>query len=160
MIVADDAFPLKEYIQKPYSHLVLTKETRIFNYRFSRARPTVENAFVILANRFRVFMTPIGLAHEKVETIVLACCSLHNYFISKLQSHATYATQVSLNMEDPETHTVSPGEWRQNPEPQGWMPLEQQGSNRHSNKAKELRNYLCDYFNSKEGAISWQDNLI
>ena len=50
MIVADDAFPLKEYIQKPYSQIGLTIEKRIFNYRLSRARRIVENAFGILVN--------------------------------------------------------------------------------------------------------------
>ena len=65
MIVADDAFPLKEHIQKRYSQVGLTIEKRIFNYRLSRAQRIVENAFGILANLFRVFMTPIGLAPEK-----------------------------------------------------------------------------------------------
>ena len=37
-ILADDAFPLKEYIQKPYSQVGLTPDKRIFNYRLSRAR--------------------------------------------------------------------------------------------------------------------------
>lgn len=78
MIVADDAFPLKEYIQKPYSQIGLTKEKRIFNYRLSRARRIVENAFGILANHFQVFMTPMRLSPEKAEIVVLACCSLHN----------------------------------------------------------------------------------
>ena len=32
MIVADDAFPLKEYMLKPYSQVGLTIEKRIFNY--------------------------------------------------------------------------------------------------------------------------------
>ena len=79
-IVADDAFPLKEYIQKPYSQAGLTKEKRIFNYRLSRARRIVENAFGILANCFCVFMSPIGLSPEKVKTVVLACCTLHNFY--------------------------------------------------------------------------------
>ena len=52
MIAADDAFPLKEYIQKPYSQVGLTREKRIFNYRLSRTRRIVENTFGILANRF------------------------------------------------------------------------------------------------------------
>ena len=79
MIVADDAFPMKEYLLKPYSQIGLTRARRIFNYRLSRARRIVENSFGILANRFRVFMQPIALAPEKVEAIVMACCCLHNF---------------------------------------------------------------------------------
>ena len=73
MLVADDAFPPRQYIQKPYSQAGLTREKRIFNYRLSRARRIVENVFGILANRFRVFMTPIGLTPETMEQIVMAC---------------------------------------------------------------------------------------
>ena len=53
-IVADNAFPLKEYIQKPYSQVGVTTERHIFNYRLSHARHFVENGFGILANRFRI----------------------------------------------------------------------------------------------------------
>ena len=130
MIMADDAFQLKEYIQKPYSQVGLTREKRTFNYRLSCTRRIVENAFGILANRFRVFMTPIGLAPEKVETIVLACCSLHNFLSSRLGSRTVYTPQGSLDAEDREIHAVSPGDWRQEPQPQGLIPLERQGSNR------------------------------
>ena len=52
-IVADDAFPLKDYIQKPYRQMGLTTKKRIYNYRLSRARRVVENAFGILAHHFR-----------------------------------------------------------------------------------------------------------
>ena len=50
VIVADDAFPLKKYIQKPYSRKGLTLEQRIFNYQLSRARRVSENVFGIFAN--------------------------------------------------------------------------------------------------------------
>ena len=49
--VGDEAFALKDWLQKPYPHRGLTKEQRIFNYRLSRARRIVENSFGILANR-------------------------------------------------------------------------------------------------------------
>ena len=49
--VGDDAFSLRHYMIKPYPSWGLTHDERIFNYRLSRARRTVENAFGILANR-------------------------------------------------------------------------------------------------------------
>ena len=105
-------------------------------------------------------MTPIGLAPEKVETIVLACCSLHNFLSSRLGSRTVYTSQGSLDAQDPETHALSPGDWRQEPQPQGLIPVERQGSNRPSNAAKELRHYLREYFNSDKGAVAWQNQMI
>lgn len=49
VVVADDTFPLKEYIVKPYSQTDLTRERRIFNYHLRCARRAVENPFGILA---------------------------------------------------------------------------------------------------------------
>jgi hypothetical protein len=59
-LVGDDAFPLKTYLLKPYSHRTLTCEQKIFNYRLSRARRIVENLFGILISQFRIFQKPIS----------------------------------------------------------------------------------------------------
>ena len=120
----------------------------------------VENAFGILSNRFREFMTPMRLDPEKVETIVLACCSLHNFLRSRNEARNIYMPTGSIDTKDLETHIVSRGNWRQDKESKGWIPIDKQGSNHHSTDAKEIRDYLCDYFNSDDGAVPWQDNMI
>ncbi|XP_046395719.1 uncharacterized protein LOC124162982 [Ischnura elegans] len=78
VFVADDAFPFTDGIMKPFPFADLTLE-RLYNYHLSRARRVVENAFGILSNRFRIFLTTINLAPEKEEAVTLAAVSLHNF---------------------------------------------------------------------------------
>ena len=56
-IVADDAFVLRTWLMKPFSGRNQNDLQRVFNYRLSRARWVMENAFGTLANRFRYLLT-------------------------------------------------------------------------------------------------------
>ena len=160
VLVADDAFPLKEYILKPYSQIGLTKKRRIFNYRLSRAWRVVENAFGILANCFPIFMTPISLTLSKVEYITMACCSLHNFLHCRTDASALYTPPDSIDRENPLTHACTPGNWRSGSQSTGFAAVARQGSNNYTCSAKNMRDQLCQYFNSKAGEVSWQNDMI
>ena len=120
----------------------------------------MENAFGILANPFRVFMTPIGLISEKVEAINMACCVPHNFLRSRSEACSIYTPPQSIDTEDPETHALQLGEWHHGPESTGLLPLARQGSNRYSYMAKDIRDHLCEYFNSEVGAVEWQWKMV
>lgn len=85
LFLGDEAFSLRSFLMKPYSQQDLTNDRHIFNYRLSRARQTVENAFGILASRFGVFQKPINLGPEKAALNTLACCYSHNFLIKTNQ---------------------------------------------------------------------------
>ena len=89
MVIADDASPLKPYMMKPFPHRGLSKEQRVCNYRFSRARRVVENGFGILENRFWILLTTIFLSPKVVGKVVLAYCTLHNFLRAKESANYT-----------------------------------------------------------------------
>lgn len=83
--LADDAFKLSNRIMKPYSGKNLSDKQQICNYRISRARRTVESAFGIFANKWRIFHTAICMLPETANIIVAASVCLHNYILKEEQ---------------------------------------------------------------------------
>ncbi|KAE8738274.1 hypothetical protein FOCC_FOCC016250, partial [Frankliniella occidentalis] len=64
VFIGDNAFALDTHLIVPFESSSKPEEV-VFNYRLSRARRVVENAFGILAARFRVFRTNmIGTLHN------------------------------------------------------------------------------------------------
>lgn len=158
VIVGDEAFPLKSYLMKPYPSRQLDCSKRIFNYRLSRARRIVENAFGILSSRFGIFRKPMALEADKVEKVVLAACSLHNFLRTK--STRTYMPFGSIDREDEDSVTIIEGEWRSNHVPnQNFLSLSNQGGNRSATDIRDIRSEFCDYFNTN-GAVPWQWHMI
>lgn len=79
-LVGDAAFPLKPYLMKPYGDCNIPFDQSIYNFRLSRARRVIENAFRILAARWRIFRRPIIIAlEENVESIIECTICLHNF---------------------------------------------------------------------------------
>ena len=83
VIIGDEAFSLNKHLMKPYAKNKLDNSKRIFNYRLSRFRRCSENAFGIIAARFRIVNSPINLAPGKVIKLVLAIAGLHNFLLTK-----------------------------------------------------------------------------
>lgn len=151
--IGDDAFALRTYMMKPYSIRHMSKEERIFNYRLSRARRIVENAFGILASRFGCLLTTMRLDPNTVTTVVIACCCLHNL----LRNSKPNAVQGWVDEED-EDHNVVHGRWRQ----YGQLHDGEGETAKNTSKkdAKAVREYLKEYYSSPDGAVEWQDRMI
>ncbi|XP_067632103.1 uncharacterized protein [Eurosta solidaginis] len=150
--VGDCAFPLKNNLMKPYPGRNTTREQRIFNYRLSRARRVIENAFGILTARWRVLKTTMEFYPENAEKIVLACLVLHN-FIMFHDSSRWYC---------PENYTDGEGasaEWRNELRTCGG-PLRTVHSfrRRGRNSAYEYREYLTNYFMT-DGTVAFQNHI-
>lgn len=157
VVVADDAFALRTNVMKPYPGRNLNPSQRIFNYRLSRARRVIENAFGIMCSKFRVMHSPILLDAEKARKVTLACCALHNFLISR--KSIAYAPTSSIDQRV-DHGNISEGQWR-NEIPDGTMyPLERDPTRYISANAKKVRENFESYFMSADGEVPWQFKFI
>ncbi|XP_064647727.1 uncharacterized protein LOC135500082 [Lineus longissimus] len=156
--VADKAFPLQRDIMKPYPFRNLDVEERAFNYRLSRARRVVENAFGILANRFRVFLSPELLSPEKVQLIILAACALHNFL--RVTNTNRYFPPSSVDREDMNLGVIVKGDWRDvKKSEEAYEDITCQAGNRYAKDPQAQKNELCRYVNGI-GKVPWQDKFL
>ena len=156
VFIGDEAFPLKSYLMRPYPRRELNKNCKIYNYRLSRARRTVENAFGLLVSRFRVFEKPIATCVETAVKIVKAACVLHNWLLTR--SDTEYFSSAIIDKEDVGKYTFPPGSWREL-ESRGLSRLQSFPPRFPERNARELREYYVDFFNGP-GAVTWQDEAI
>ncbi len=68
----------------------------------------MENAFGILANRFRCLLTTMPQRPQTSQVIVLACICLHNLMRTRYPGEQN----AVMDRQDAD-HNVIPGEWRQ-----------------------------------------------
>ena len=161
LIVADSAFALSAKLMKPYSDRGSTREQRVFNYRLSRARRIVENAFGILAARFGVYQRAMLCQPSTVKKIILATLTLHNFL--RVCKDQQYAGNRAVDAEVGENHELVLGDWRNNANAllDGLQPTVGgiHGNRRaEATTGAEVRNTLCHYF-SAEGAVPWQNRI-
>lgn len=63
VFVGDEAFPLRNYIMKPFprQQLASANDKKHYNYRLSRTRMTIECAFGIASSKFRILQKSIEI---------------------------------------------------------------------------------------------------
>lgn len=132
VVLGDEAFGLSKRVMRPYASKALTKERRVYNYRHCRARRTVECAFGILSNKWRVLRSCILVDHDFAKSVAMCCCILHN-FVKKRDGYI-FEDTLSCELEEVADNTAVGGR----------------------TTGLEVRDVFCEYFNGP-GAISWQD---
>lgn len=160
--VADDAFALTEHMMKPYSKRHLSNKELNFNYRLSRARRTIENAFGILTARWRIFRRPIAINPCYADNIVVSALCLHNFLkIVNDEQPASKRMYCPSNFVDCEdvNGNLTPGAWRSVEKTQ-MQAIRKSPPCRAAQKAFQQRDALAQYFLTPEGEVPWQYEYI
>jgi DDE superfamily endonuclease len=154
--VGDEAFALTENFMIPYGKALVAGlgeaqiRRKIFNYRLSRARRIIENAFGILTAKWRIFHTPIQATNENAKLYVQACVALHNYLL-KTKNQGVQRSRAPGPTEN--IYSAAPQE---NP----YLSTVRVVSNKNAlAKHKQLRDTLCDYVNDVN-ALDYQRNYV
>lgn len=163
-IIGDEAFPLKTFLMRPFpgrgGNVSLNYKTQIYNYRLSRARRTIENAFGILVSRWRLFLRPVVADINHTEAYIKAAFVLHNYLMIEDAKTSQYAPSSFFDRELSDG-IVQDGAWRTDVAGStGMVPTGQLGGNRYSNASRQQQFDLANFFVSPQGTLPWQSNMV
>ena len=144
-LLGDEIFPLNTWLMKPFPGN-LPEAEQIFNYRHSRARLPIENAFGILASRWRIFQRPMIGNVRNIQYWVLSCLCLHNYLRQTENSLYCPHGFVEIQTGDGE---IRVGEWRSIKVDHNVLePLDKLRGGRSKLEARQVRETLKEYFNT------------
>ena len=160
VFLADDAFPLRTNILKPYTRATALNKTQlVFNCRLSRGRRVVENSSGILVARFRIFEKPIPLSVATTEQIVKTACALHNWLRKTSTNFQSYVEQEFMDSENWNQGKVIPGQWR-SLRNDGLIDVSTPlSSNNHTRNAAAVRDFYGNMFVTTD-SVPWQWNMI
>lgn len=157
VLVGDEAFQLTNYMLRPYSSRGgLNQDRRIFNYRLSRARRTIENVFGIMVSQWRLLKRPIDATVDNAIVYVQAITCLHNWLRLKELGRDEYLP-VSLVDDDNPDWVIAEHQAVDDNVTTGTAleEISNCGPNNSSRVAMQTREDFSDFFNS-EGAIYCQ----
>jgi hypothetical protein len=145
VFVADEAFAASTRVMRPFPRgrggVALTNRKKVFNYRLSRARRVVENAFGILTGRWRFLTRPIHMIPDKVDILVKAAVVLHNLLTKPSDEIVRRVLNEDILRLDHDS---------------GIENMRATASRNPSVAAKQVRDYFADYF-MNEGRVHWQN---
>lgn len=145
-LIGDEAFAVNKYMMRPYSKedAKTCSSKSIFNYRLCRARRVTENAFGLLCQIFRIFYTPIAIAPETCDDVIVVTCCLHNLL-----------RDGYLELNRKPYHNLADGG---NPT-ENMFPLARVGGFANAS-AFVIRDTLKEFFMSQAGSVSWQNDQV
>ena len=153
-MVGDEAFALTPNMMRPFSAKALDDIRRIYNYRLSRERRCIENAFGIMSSRFRIFRRVLPPHPGTAEKIVLAAVALHN-FIKKEEQKLPPGSRFYCPPGYGDSSDEANGQWREEPVATALFDFQHMTIPAQARMAKNVRNDFAEYF-SNEGAVPWQ----
>ena len=130
----------------------------MYNYRHSRARRVIENAFGILAARWRILGRAMECSIDTAEDVTKACVALHDFLSKGDQSLPEQNRYIPPGMID---RDGAPGEWRQ--VVQGDTNLIRRRritATRATEDGMAVRELFKEYFPTEQGRIDWQDRHV
>lgn len=132
VLIGDEGFALSHHLLRPYARKNLSDKKKVFNFRLSSARRTVECAFGVLTNKWRLLHRPLNVSLDFSVDIVKACCILHNF----VRQRDGYNYDHTLTCADLDDLTVC--------------------HDRSSRSVNTTREAFATFFMSPEGQVPWQ----
>ena len=146
--VADEAFPLRCDLMRPVPRgtACLSQDELVFNYRLSRARRIVENAFGILVQCWRIFSRKLNFFPDNADSVIKACVVLHNFLRGRKDLNDL-------------TQQLNPDNVPFLRNDGAILDLDRRRY-KSSTAAKAIRNSYKNFFRRPEGQVTWQDRAI
>ncbi|XP_055910749.1 uncharacterized protein LOC129945114 [Eupeodes corollae] len=133
-LIGDEAYPLKNYLLRPYPRRNLNAQTENFNKKLSIARKCIECAFGILSKKWRFLQKNIETKPSTAVRLIKCACILHNFVRECDGDSDLDYIHVSAEMANDLAQTNATTQ------------EEQSRYNRSSSNALNTRNELVQYF--------------
>ena len=154
-IAGDEAFPLRSWLMKPIPKRNFTRKQK--NLQLQTVQRQKDCRECVWTPGFQISMSSDQNAatpgHSDFDHDGLCRSAQLN------QKEISDTADIMLvDQENPETHAIIPGAWRDNAQ------LDDMGDVARGNvatkSAKQQGLYLVEYFNSEAGSVSWQEDMI